>query len=71
MRTRVTPTYSHSRIPLLPLSHSPDSQHFKHIQAKESEIVRTFGYPEIAGGLTPDWLSAAQVEQLRTDVDAR
>lgn len=49
-----------------------EEQHFRHIQAKEADLVRAFGYPELAGsGPTPDWLSPAHAELLRTDTDAR
>ena len=48
-----------------------EEQHFRHIQAKEPELMRVFGYPEVAAGATPDWLSAADAELLRTDTDAR
>lgn len=30
-----------------------------------------FGYGELAGGLTPDWLSAKQADELRTDLTKR
>lgn len=46
-------------------------QHFRHIQAKEPEVKRLFGYGELAGGLTPDWLTPQQAEELRTDIGAR
>ena len=53
-----------------------EEQHFRHIQAKEPELMRTFGYPELssaaaAGAPPPDWLSPADAELLRTDTGAR
>jgi len=52
-----------------PTPHPP--QHFKHIQAKEPELMKLFGYGELAGGITPDWLSPQQADELRTDLGAR
>ncbi|GBF99636.1 DNA-directed RNA polymerase II subunit 1-like, partial [Raphidocelis subcapitata] len=46
-------------------------EHFKHIQAKEPEIRRLFGYGELADGRPVDWLSPDQAEQLRSDLAAR
>jgi DNA-directed RNA polymerase II subunit RPB1 len=49
-----------------------EEQHYRHAQAKEGDLRRTFEYVELeAGGPPPNWLSAAQAEELRTDLSAR